>query len=81
MTWLVLLLFSVNTATAFSYGGRDWSKEEGNMIQVHYEAFKEGSQGFTKYVLFKNKLKNYTFLNTYGLMCIKIKYYTRLDAN
>lgn len=51
------------------------------MIQVHYEAFKEGSQGFTKYVLFKNKLKNYTFLNTYGLMCIKIKYYTRLDAN
>lgn len=43
------------------------------MIQVHYEAFKEGSRGFMKYVLCKNKLKNYTFLNVYGLMCIKIK--------
>lgn len=41
------------------------------MIQVHYEAFKEVSHGFTKYVRFKNKLKNYTFLNTYGWIALK----------
>lgn len=43
------------------------------MIQVRYETSNEVSQGFTKYVLFKNKLNNYTFLNTQGLKYIKVK--------